>query len=134
MTVAPIDLQFLGAPAEVRDRSVLPACGVERVGQGEPFNVAARQCFWDAYIGGEPAEFITTRPTADGRALVTIFRTLGGEGVELFVDETAIWGRPTWTWTACDELTPTTDPSVPIDWIPGTPETACEQQRLGDQP
>lgn len=126
----PIHLQFLAAPAEVRERSVLPGCGVERVGQGEGFNLEARRCFWDAYTVGEPAEFITTRPTGDGKPLLMIVRSLGGGRVELLVDESAIWGRPTWTRSTCGGLTPTTDPAVAIDWIPGTPDVPCEQQLL----
>lgn len=129
-TPTPIDLQLLASPTEVRERGVLPSCGVERVGQGGGYNLEARRCFWDAYTGGEPAEFITTRPTAAGKPLLMIVRSLGGGRAELLVDESAIWGRPTWTRSICPVLTQTTDPSVAIDWIPGAPDVPCEQEFL----
>ena len=127
----PFDLEFLSAPVEVRSRSELPACGIELVGRGGTFNVEARQCFWDAYLRGAPAEFITTRPSGGGAPLVAIFRSLGPGSVEYFVDESAIYGEPFWVLRSCTGLTPTRDPQVAVDWIPGKPGVDCEDRRLG---
>jgi hypothetical protein len=123
------DSLLASAPQQVRDRTPLPACGLELFGRGGPWNLPARQCFWDAYVAGEPAEFITTRPSGAGKPLVVIFRSLGGGKAEYFADESAIWGGPVWTWTTCDMLSATSDPAVAIDWVPG-PEEPCDQRRI----
>jgi hypothetical protein len=125
-----IDAQLLAAPAEVRERTDLPDCGVELVGSGGPFDLEARQCFWDAYLQGLPAEFITTRPAGGGQPLLVIFRTLGNRKVEYYADLSAIAGKPSWALTTCTGLTPTNDPAVAIDWIPGTLEAPCTQKDL----
>ena len=126
----PADLQFLSAPAEVQNRVALPACGVELVGRGGPWDLEARDCFWNAYLAGRPAEFITTRPSGGGEPLVAIFRTLGPGRVEVFADETAIRGEPYWTHSTCAAFTPTNDPAVEIDWIPDDRVTPCEHRRI----
>ena len=117
--MSPIDAQLLAAPAEVRERTDLPDCGQELVGSGGPFNLEARRCFWEAYLEGRPAEFITTRPAGGGQALLTIFRTLGNGKVEYYNDLSAIAGKPSWAVTTCAGLSRTNDPAVAIDWVPG---------------
>jgi hypothetical protein len=127
-----IESRLVGAPSEVTARSSLPPCGVELIVDGSGYDLEARRCFWNAFVAGRQAEFITTRPTATGLPLLTIFRSLGDGKVEYFVDETAIWGARTWTHMSCPFITATVDPHVAIDWIPGSPVVQCEKERLAD--
>ncbi|MHB8890700.1 MAG: hypothetical protein ACYC65_01490 [Candidatus Limnocylindrales bacterium] len=70
------------------NRAPLPACGVENAGQGGPWNEDGRACFWAAYRGHTPAEFVSTRPTTEGDPITTIYRVLPDGSVEIFIDST----------------------------------------------
>ena len=115
-----------GAPAEVRNRMPLLSCGTEVGHPPEGFNVKARTCFWTAYTRGLSAEFISTRPAANGQPIVVIWRSLGGGHAEFFVDEaaTTLPGH-SWTHTTCPKLTLTNDPHVAPDWVPGIFGAGC---------
>lgn len=76
------------APAEVANRSSLPFCGIESTVGGAGPDLDARRCFWDAYLEGLPAEFITTQSTIEGDPLTFVYRVLGQGHVEVFVDQT----------------------------------------------
>jgi hypothetical protein len=92
------------APAEVANRSQLPSCGEESTMDGGAFNLPARRCFWDAYLEGRPAEFITTQPTIEGDPLTFVYRVLGQGQVEVFVDQTFDMSGPdpTSNWIRLD--------------------------------
>ena len=80
-------LALLPPPAVVADRSVLPSCGVEvATSQDGPWNSDARDCFWSAYLDGQPAEFISTRPTVEGARITTIYRIVSRGTIEVIVD------------------------------------------------
>lgn len=87
----------------------MPSCGTEDVSTpGGPRNQAARACFWSAYQAGEPAEFASTLPTTEGDPITMIFRVLGPERVEIFVDTTQdSFGVPGWTRFDCTALAQT---------------------------
>lgn len=118
---------FAAAPAAVRERTKLPACGVDvAVRHGDTFSVAdtsARACFWTAYIRGQPAELVGTLRTENG--LITIItRSLGSGRAELFVDDTQLPGSDLgWTLLTCNGLQQINNGPVKPDWAPGIPPT-----------
>lgn len=95
-----------GTPTEVVDRSTLPACGYETTSQTDGFNDDGRRCFWDAYVHGQPAEFISTRPSVEGDPITTIYRMLGSGHVEIFVDSTKDRYGGGWSKLTCATLDP----------------------------
>ena len=106
--VTPVPSDASGLPAAVANRTELPSCGVEQaIRQDGPWNAVARACFWEAYLAGQPAEFASTRLTMEGDPITTIYRVLGDERVELFIDATQDrWGSGTWEHAACTTLVP----------------------------
>ena len=83
----------------------LPACGVENAGQMGPWNEAGRACFWKAYLEHQPSEFVSTRPTAEGDPITTIYRVLPDGSVEVFIDSTQDkWGSGRWEHLSCRTL------------------------------
>jgi hypothetical protein len=102
----PSDQSFVNAPAAVRERSALPACGAETVHDARTeANVDGRQCLWAAYQNHQAAEFITTQWTIEGDPLTWIYRVLPGGAVEVFIDSTQdAWSAKTWLHLACREL------------------------------
>jgi hypothetical protein len=76
-------------PQEVADRAPLPSCGIENATtQWGPWDTPARECFWNAYQQGQPAEFISTRLTTEGDPITTIYRVLSAGQIEVFMDTT----------------------------------------------
>lgn len=66
---------FEGAPLEVSDREALPFCGSESVTyEATGYNVDGRLCFWASFESNEAAEFVSRQPTAEGDAVIEIFR------------------------------------------------------------
>jgi hypothetical protein len=101
------DVVFVNAPAAVRERAPLPACGVEtiRASSDADNNVEGRRCLWSAYQEHRPAEFVTTRPTVEGDPITYIYRVLPDGEVEVFVDSTRdAWSAKTWLRLACPQL------------------------------
>lgn len=93
------------APAEVAGRLGVPACGRETTTQDSGFNTQARLCFWTAYLGGRPAEFISTRPTIEGDPITYVYRVLGTGQVEVFIDSNKDkCGSGAWTKLVCRTL------------------------------
>jgi hypothetical protein len=124
---APTHDPFALAPAAVRDRVPLPACGTEEA----TANLPARQCFWDAYTAGRTAEFITTRPTRSGDRFTTLYRSLGGGRAQLFHNALVGTGGG-WLQVDCQGLTLTRDGPFFPDFIPGLPGgPACVETPLG---
>ena len=92
--------------------------------QDGPWNAAGRACFWTAYQGGQPAEFTSTRLTMEGDPITTIYRVLGDERVELFIDSTQDrYGSGAWEHAACTSLAAITDGLVEPDF---GPDESCE--------
>jgi hypothetical protein len=116
-------------PSIVVDRTPLPSCGTENATtQRGPWNSTARTCFWSAYEAGTPAEFISTRLTIEGDAVMTIYRVLAAHRVELFVDSTKDrYGFPGWTRLRCSSLSlaAVDDPRPDFG-----PDNSCVQSRL----
>lgn len=109
------DGTFGNAPAVVRDRATLPACGTESVQIAHGVNLDGRRCFWNAYQSHQPAEFISTQTTIEGDPVTSVYRVLPDGAVEVFVDSTQdTWSTRTWLHLACRELSL-------IDDAPGQP-------------
>jgi hypothetical protein len=96
----------VATPREVTERVPLPPCGTESLRPNAPFNVEGRTCFWEAYLAGEPAEFISTQPTTEGDPITTYYRVLGPGAVEVFEDSTQdAWSSGgAWKRYACTTL------------------------------
>ncbi len=94
------------APASVRDRPLLPPCGLERALRLDgPWNELARECFRTAYEQNQPAEFISTRLTIEGDPITYVYRILGFQRFEIFVDSTRDrFGAQAWTRLDCRSL------------------------------
>jgi hypothetical protein len=75
--------------AEARRR--MPSCGANDAVAGElPAEAqAARDCFLAAYGAGREAELAITVISIEGDPITTIYRVLGANDVELFVDASA---------------------------------------------
>jgi hypothetical protein len=96
-----------GAPPDVAGRGALPPCGQEVITQYSGFDTQGRLCFWAAYLGGRPAEFISTRPTIEGDPATSVYRISGPGHVEVFIDSTRDkFGSRTWTRLICRTLSP----------------------------
>ena len=69
----------------------MPSCGSYEAVPGElpAADRAVRDCFLAAFGSGTEKEVTVTAPTIEGDALVTIYRVLGPNDVELFVDASA---------------------------------------------
>jgi hypothetical protein len=83
-------------PGELRDRKILPLCGVEHADSGGPWNTEARRCFRDSVLSGLPAEFLTEGFGTEGGNSLTLYRFLGRGAITRFDREAG-----TWTSTAC---------------------------------
>ena len=115
----PTRAEALSEPAAVTNRSALPVCGIEKAGQGGPWNDTGRACFWKAYQDRRPAEFISTRPTTEGDPITTIYRVLPGGAVEIFIDSTQDkFGDGRWDRLACRTLAAFENGSVANDFGP----------------
>ena len=116
------------APAVVRERVPLPFCGDERMAQGAGANVAARQCFWSAYLARQPAEFMSTETTDEGNTVLSIYRVLPSGQVEIFIDQTrAIFATRTWLRVTCGRLAiDRLDPQQPAF----RPNSECVETRI----
>jgi hypothetical protein len=119
--------QFVNAPLAVRERSPLPACGVETASGREGFNVDGRRCLWAAYEEHRAAEFISTQVTVEGDPITWIYRVGHGGDVEVFLDSTRDrWSARTWLRLTCPGL-------ALIEGAPGQPAfTAGLNQAGGD--
>ncbi len=79
----------LSDSAESRRR--MPSCGSYQVG-GEPVaaaDQAVRDCFLAAFRDGTEKEVTVTAFSIEGQPITTIYRVLGPDDVELFVDASA---------------------------------------------
>ena len=105
----------------------MPSCGSETVVHGPGKNIAARECFWDAYLNQRPAEFISTLTTIEGDPVTWVYRTAGGGGVEIFIDSTEdTWGFDGWTRMLCDRLSlDPNSPTIEFAW------NDCAEEQLG---
>ncbi len=93
------------AATGVAFRKPLPSCGSETTTQDSGFNVEGRRCFWDAYLAGRPAEFVSTRPSVEGDPITKIYRVLSPGHVEIFIDATKDrFGSGTWEKYTCRTL------------------------------
>ena len=102
-------MKLPGSPTEVRDRAPLPFCGEEDVLLGEAgTDERARRCFAERWRDGLPAEFVSTRRTAEGEPITMVFRSLSAERLEIFVDNsrTIYGGRRGWLVRTCREYVP----------------------------
>lgn len=97
--------QFVNAPLAVRERTPLPACGVETASGRDGPNVEGRRCLWAAYQEHRPAEFISTQLTVEGDPITWIYRVGAGGDVEVFLDSTKdSWSAKTWIRLTCPGL------------------------------
>jgi len=105
-------------------RTSLASCGSERAGAAGPWNVEGRQCLWDAYQAGRPAEFVSTRSSVEGDPVTTTLRLLGSGRVEIYIDGTRDrWGQG-WTRLECPTLglSDAPQPAPDFTWGPGCQE------------
>ena len=72
-------------------RRRMPSCGTYTVPVGEltPEDRAARDCFLSAFGDGTQKELTVTVNSIEGDPITTIYRVLGVNDVELFVDASA---------------------------------------------
>jgi hypothetical protein len=61
-------------------------CGQEKRRPGKHHDSGARDCLWEAYQAGRPAEFTTVVHTVEGDPITYRIRNLGPNQVELFID------------------------------------------------
>ncbi len=75
----------------VEDRRRMPSCGAYVVGPDELAapDRAARDCFVAAFRAGEQKEISITTTTIEGDAIVTLYRVLGPDDIEVFIDSSA---------------------------------------------
>ncbi len=112
----------------VAQRTPLPSCGSETTTQDSGFNVEGRRCFWDAYLAGRPAEFVSTRPSIEGDPITTIYRVLGPGRIEVWIDATKDrFGSGTWEKLTCRSLRLVKGGRVEPDF--GPDETCVESAR-----
>ncbi len=80
-----------GLSDSVEGRRRMPSCGafVASPGGLTAEDEAVRDCFLAAFRAGEQKEVVVTQATVEGDPIVTIYRVLGPDDVELFVDSTA---------------------------------------------
>jgi hypothetical protein len=98
-----------GAPRQVADRAPLPFCGDEEVMlDGSGIDEDARACFLDAWRDGERAELVSTFRTVEGDPITQVFRSLGAERIQLFIDSSQdrYGGRPGWQVMVCRAFEP----------------------------
>ena len=98
-----------GAPREVAERAPLPLCGQEEVmPDGSGTDEDARGCFLDAWRAGERAELFSTCRTVEGDPITQVFRSLGADRLQLFIDSShdRYGGRPGWQVVMCRALEP----------------------------
>lgn len=79
----------LSDSAESRRR--MPSCGAYTAGPGPlaAADAAVRECFLAAFRAGTEKEVTVTASTMEGDPIVTIYRVLGPNDLELFVDASA---------------------------------------------
>jgi hypothetical protein len=77
--------------SSAESRRPMPSCGAYTAPpDGLPAEGwAARDCFLAAFAEGREAELTITAPSIEGDPIVTIYRVLGPDDVELFVDASA---------------------------------------------
>lgn len=110
-----VDTSLSNAPAAVRERPALPACGSETVRAAADANIDGRNCLWSSYLGRQPAEFISSQWTIEGDPITFVYRILPDGAIEVFIDSTHdAWSAKTWLHLACPEL-------ALIDGAPGQP-------------
>jgi hypothetical protein len=80
-----------GVSSSAETRRRMPSCGAYTAPSGAlpAESRAARQCFLAAFAEGREAELTITAPSVEGDPIVTIYRVLGPDDVELFVDASA---------------------------------------------
>ena len=90
------------SPDFVGRRTALPLCGYE-LSRDQP-NTSARQCFRDAIVNGQPAEFIFVNANALGRPITYWQRTAGDGMFELLIHYQPQADSPSRTWVReqCD--------------------------------
>ena len=117
--------QFANAPLAVRERTPLPACGVETASGGGGVNVEGRRCLWAAYQEHRPAEFISNQLTVEGDPITWIYRVGAGGDVEVFLDSTRdAWSAKSWIRLACPGLSL-------IEGAPGQPAISAGLNQPG---
>jgi hypothetical protein len=82
-----------GVSESLESRRPMPSCGAYRppAGPGDlpPEDSAVRDCFLAAFREGREAEVSVTVDTLEGDPIINIYRVLGANDVELFVDASA---------------------------------------------
>ncbi len=81
-----------GLSASVEERRPMPSCGAYEVGLAAELPAearTARDCFLSAFGAGREAELAITVTSIEGDPITTIYRVLGPNDVELFVDASA---------------------------------------------
>jgi hypothetical protein len=83
-------------PGGLRDRKILPLCGIEHADSGGPWDTEARRCFLDSVLSGLPAEFLTEGRGTEGGDSLRLYRFVGRGAISRFDREAG-----TWTSAAC---------------------------------
>ncbi len=80
-----------GLSDSVENRRRMPSCGAFEASLQEPTaaDQAVRDCFLAAFRDGTEKEVTVTATTIEGDPIVTIYRVLGPNDLEVFVDASA---------------------------------------------
>jgi len=80
-----------GPSASLEERRKMPSCGTYDVPLGElpPEGRVARDCFLSAFREGREAELAVTVTSFEGDPITTVYRVLGRDDLEVFVDASA---------------------------------------------
>jgi hypothetical protein len=81
-----------GPSASMEGRRQMPSCGsffAPQSGELPPEARTTRDCFLTAFREGREAEVVITVNTIEGDPIITIYRVLGADDVEVFVDSSS---------------------------------------------
>jgi len=120
-------------PSWYGQRSELPSCGSDVPFSDDYPNVAARQCFRDAFAADRPAELTAEHYGDEGESIRAHFRVLGGGRYEIvgeqFPSPVAEYAAGKgWVRYECDRFVFVDDPGAELEgdpWI--NAEGECEQ-------
>jgi hypothetical protein len=84
-------------PNFISDRSALPLCGYQLT--PDLLNTGGWQCFHDAIVRGQPAEYVYVNRNAFGRPIANWLRTAGPGSYEILMHHQERADDPTRTWT-----------------------------------
>lgn len=114
-------------PEWFREREELPSCGLDAEYTPEYPNLAARECFQDAYRTGRPAELGVVTYGDEGESALRFFRVLEQGSYEVFEEQRPSPDPPAgdidpgalpWVQYTCTSFTFLDEPGFQVDGAP----------------